>query len=481
MGIEIGGGIERINGTELTYDAFAETFLAKNLPVVLTHLTDDWRARRDWVDENGCPNLQFFVTHFGKSKVHVADCDTREFTDQKRVEMSVAEFVEHWIEDSTEGKLKDASYCGKAKSNLYLKDWHFVKEYPQYIAYRTPPLFGDDWLNIYLDSYHMHEDRDTFQKYDQISCSDYRFVYMGAKGSWTPLHADVFRSYSWSANVCGRKRWLFLPPSQSHYVFDRYMKNCVYDIFEDVDDTKFPGFKKTTWLECIQEPGEIIFVPSGWYHQVYNLEDTISINHNWFNAYNLSRVWDLLWKDYKDTEESIEDIRDICDDFEAICQRNLAANTGMNFIDFFMFMSRFCLGNVVLLHTCCEESKPENASSSAMAKNLASNLSGIREIMLTMKSVDGLAVNRVYLDLKATMEDPHFLKFCRDMGRTYTMIHNDDDEEEVLYWEEVSLVTGLTDYKTEICSPEDVVDMIDRARSCLCLHECQKKIVTVRV
>ena len=38
--------------------------------------------------------------------------------------------------------------------------------------------------------------------------------------------------------------------------------------------------------------------------------------------------WDLLWKDYKDTEESIEDVRDICDDFEAICQRNLAANTG---------------------------------------------------------------------------------------------------------------------------------------------------------
>lgn len=84
-------------------------------------------------------------------------------------------------------------------------------------------------------------------------------------------------------------------------------------------------------------------------------EDTISINHNWLNAYNLACVvrpfllvykencyrtkrlsthclfefqWDLLWKDYKDTEESIEDIRDISDDFEALCQRNLAANTG---------------------------------------------------------------------------------------------------------------------------------------------------------
>lgn len=25
------------------------------------------------------------------------------------------------------------------------------------------------------------------------------------------------------------------------------------------------------WLECTQEAREIIFVPSGWYHQVYNL------------------------------------------------------------------------------------------------------------------------------------------------------------------------------------------------------------------
>lgn len=41
-------------------------------------------------------------------------------------------------------------------------------------------------------------------------------------GSWTPLHADVFRSYSWSANVCGKKKWIFLPPSQCHLVFDRY-------------------------------------------------------------------------------------------------------------------------------------------------------------------------------------------------------------------------------------------------------------------
>jgi len=36
----------------------------------------------------------------------------------------------------------------------------------------------------------------------------------------------------------------------------------------------------------------------------------------------------LLYEDYKIAKEYIEDIRDICDDFEGLCQRNLAANTG---------------------------------------------------------------------------------------------------------------------------------------------------------
>ncbi|EOY20877.1 2-oxoglutarate (2OG) and Fe(II)-dependent oxygenase superfamily protein isoform 2, partial [Theobroma cacao] len=358
MGIKIGGQIEKVNGRELSYSEFAERYLAKNQPVVLTGLMDDWGACKDWVSSNGQPNLHFFSTHFGKSKVQVADCGAREFTDQKRVEMSVLEFVNHWLQ----GSVEDLDGNGNGKSVLYLKDWHFVKEYPEYLAYKTPVFFTDDWLNFYLDNYRMHDDPDTNQENNDICCSDYRFVYMGAKGSWTPLHADVFRSYSWSANVCGKKKWLFLPPLQCHLLFDRNMKSSVYNIFDDISETKFSGFKKAIWMECIQEQNEIIFVPSGWYHQVHNLEDTISINHNWFNAYNLSWVWDLLLRDYKEAKEYIEDIKDICDNFEGLCQRNLAANTGMNFNDFFIFISRFSLANVVELYYIHNESKSKSSN-----------------------------------------------------------------------------------------------------------------------
>ncbi len=38
--------------------------------------------------------------------------------------------------------------------------------------------------------------------------------------------------------------------------------------------------------------------------------------------------WNLLLADYSETVESIEDIRDIAENFEELCQRNLAANSG---------------------------------------------------------------------------------------------------------------------------------------------------------
>ncbi|XP_074314928.1 arginine-specific demethylase JMJ20 [Silene latifolia] len=422
--LKISGEIERVNGKQLSYTEFVEKYLVKNQPVILTGLMDDWRASRDWVDEFGSPNLLFFSTHFGNSKVQVADCHSKEVSDQQRLDMSVSEFIEYWLELKRKEKMtrnhNSASSCDE--SLLYLKDWHFVKEYPDYEAYATPQFFNDDWLNLYLDKYRMHCDTDS-QETNEISCSDYRFVYMGPKGTWTPLHADVFRSYSWSANVCGTKLWLFLPPDQRHLVFNRSMTYSVYNIFGDVSESMFPGFKKTVWLECTQMKNEIIFVPSGWYHQVHNLEDVISINHNWFNAYNLDWVWNLLVGDYNVAKELIEDIRDICDDFESLCQRNLAANTGMNFVDFFTFITRMSFANIIQLCNITEGSKTVSKTTSPWAQHIVLNLLKARKVALKMNSTILAEDSGTSLDIRKSLDDPAFLELYSAMNSTYKKLH----------------------------------------------------------
>ncbi|KAM0945820.1 putative transcription factor & chromatin remodeling &Metalloenzymes JmjC family [Dioscorea sansibarensis] len=472
--LRIGGNVERVDGRELTYKDFVERYMRPNLPVVLTGLMDGWSSCVDWVTPDGLPSLPFFSSNFGQSIVQVADCGTKEFTDQKRTEMTVKEYIDHWLGIADENCVSCLDSNKNSCSLLYLKDWHFVKEYPEYVAYTTPPFFIDDWLNQYLDSHFMHRSSDSCGTKNDVNCADYKFVYMGPKGTWTPLHADVFRSYSWSANVCGRKLWHLLPPSQSHLVFDRNLKNSVYDAYDKVSDVQFPDFKKTIWLECIQEQNEIIFVPSGWYHQVCNLEDTISINHNWFNAYNLAWVWDLLLKDYNEAKEYIEDIREISDDFEGLCQRNLAANTGMNFYDFFSMIKRFALANSMQLSRLKYE---ENAfaKSSNKHEQLVYNLLSIRAVALSMKSADAFAKenlkpNLVENHLAEILLEPEFIKLSMSWNQTYGMA-NVVLEQNYQSKIETSCLDGgivgfLHDYSEfNVRCPEDLVKLVDRTIS----------------
>lgn len=72
--------------------------------------------------------------------------------------------------------------------------------------------------------------------------------------------------YCQSINMCfiaGEEE--HLRNKYGHLVFD-------VDSAELLDENLYPNYKKVRCrIEVIQEAGEIIYVPSGWHHQVYNL------------------------------------------------------------------------------------------------------------------------------------------------------------------------------------------------------------------
>ncbi|NP_001292295.1 jmjC domain-containing protein 4-like [Magallana gigas] len=219
--------------------------------------------------------------------------------------------------------------------NLYLKDWHFTRDFPDYTAYETPCGFSSDWLNEFWDT----KDDD-----------DYRFVYMGPKGSWTPFHADVFRSFSWSANICGRKKWIFYPPGEEENLCNKY-GHLVYDVdsAELLDENLYPNYKKVrSRIEVIQEAGEIIYVPSGWHHQVFNLEDTISINHNWMNGCNVDICWQYVKDNLSQVQQEIEDCKGM-DGWDQQCQLILKASCGIDYGEFLQFMEVIATNRIRLL------------------------------------------------------------------------------------------------------------------------------------
>lgn len=296
-------------------DCFTCDFMAPNRPVVITEcLTRDWPARRVWLDADGAPDLDALSARFGSATVPVTDCDSQCCTT-----MRFADFARYWRDRQHDGRCASPA----TRPLLYLKDWHMARRFPDHGAYATPALFRDDWMPGATDA--------------DASDDDHRFVYMGPAGSWTPLHADVLRSYSWSSNVCGTKRWILLPPDQAPLLLG--MRGRLPTRVDDdaYDRHEFPQLHRARRIEVLQGPGETIFVPSGWYHQVHNLTDAISINHNWFNAYNVHHVWRLLQDDLRRVCGELEDCRAVlerCGEWSDTCESMLRANSGFSMADF---------------------------------------------------------------------------------------------------------------------------------------------------
>ncbi|XP_061549664.1 2-oxoglutarate and iron-dependent oxygenase JMJD4 isoform X1 [Phyllopteryx taeniolatus] len=304
---------------DLCYSKFFKRYLLPNHPCVFSkRFTDEWKCRKQWVTEEGKPHFQKLLQEFGETPVPVANCNAKEYNANPKQVMPFKEFIQYWKEHIQNGH-------SSPKGCLYLKDWHMARDFPEHHVYTTPIFFTSDWLNEYWDA---------------LEVDDYRFVYMGPKGSWTPFHADVFRSYSWSANICGRKKWLLYPPGQEEFLRDTH-GNLPFDVTSaDLrDGSLFPRFPQAGQpLEIIQEAGEIIFVPSGWHHQVYNLEDTISINHNWLNGCNVDIMWQFLQNELSSVQKEIDEWRNTMDSWHQHCQVIMKACSGIDYGEFASFL-----------------------------------------------------------------------------------------------------------------------------------------------
>lgn len=92
--------------------------------------------------------------------------------------------------------------------------------------------------------------------------------------------------------------------------------------------------RNVVFTEILQGPHEAVFVPSGWFHQVWNLEDTISINHNWFNGTQIDRVYEALKLNLAYVVEELDAWNDGLEGSQEHYQVMLKASFGMNFKDF---------------------------------------------------------------------------------------------------------------------------------------------------
>jgi hypothetical protein len=103
--------------------------------------------------------------------------------------------------------------------------------------------------------------------------------WLGPAGTVTPLHADYDDNLF--VQIWGSKRIFLAPPHHDEFLYPREANALLFGSPFDPeapDFDKFPLARQAATIECIVQPGDMLYVPAGWYHQVRSLSFSLSAN-----------------------------------------------------------------------------------------------------------------------------------------------------------------------------------------------------------
>ncbi|MEW6373552.1 MAG: cupin-like domain-containing protein [Pseudomonadota bacterium] len=108
--------------------------------------------------------------------------------------------------------------------------------------------------------------------------------WLGPAGTVTPLHCDYDDNLF--TQVWGEKRIFLAPPHHDAFLYTREANALLFGSPFDPeapDFERFPLAREAALVECIVQPGDMLYVPAGWYHQVRSLSFSLSANR-WSRA-----------------------------------------------------------------------------------------------------------------------------------------------------------------------------------------------------
>ena len=138
---------------------------------------------------------------------------------------------------------------------------------------------GRDVANFELHYPQLKEDvkMPNFLEDDTIFSSVLRVASKGVQ-LWT--HYDVMDNLL--VQVVGRKRAVLYSPDDLPFLYLDGDKSRVVEI-DQPDLTLYPDFVRATPWDCIMEPGDILFIPALWFHNMTSLDFSVAVNIFWRN------------------------------------------------------------------------------------------------------------------------------------------------------------------------------------------------------
>jgi histone arginine demethylase JMJD6 len=259
------GHIARVHCSACSVAEFAASFEAPNLPALVDGLAEGWPA---W---QGAWEPRALHAAYRHRRFRCGE-DDRSYP----VKVKLKHFLRYMRAQRDDSPLYifDSMYENKHTPSQLLAE------------YSVPPYFREDLMAL------VGEHRRP----------PYRWMLLGPRRSGTCVHIDPLGTSAWNTLLYGRKQWVLFEPSLSREEVrgrDLVRKEAgeddeAIDYFTNI----LPRLKArggpalaARMIECVQRPGETIFVPGGWWHAVLNLDDTIAVTQNFCSSSNFDRVW----------------------------------------------------------------------------------------------------------------------------------------------------------------------------------------------
>jgi histone arginine demethylase JMJD6 len=247
--------LPRIDYQKVGVREFHDEFIRPQRPVIIRGAMDDWKAMRRWRVDGVSRRYRDAKFHLRDNKNGPADYVT----------------LPNLVRYSRENRHDDP---------MYLFDSHFAKAKAtkgMLKDFRVPRYFREDLVAIIPEKHR----------------ESYRWILCGGQRSGSAIHTDPLGTSAWNALISGHKRWFLLPP---HYTADQVgvkgfgSRHPPANWWKDL----YPEKRKLKGaVECIQGPGEIIYVPGGWWHIVINLDVTFCVTQNFVSPNKAS--FDPAW------------------------------------------------------------------------------------------------------------------------------------------------------------------------------------------
>ncbi|KAL8672183.1 MAG: hypothetical protein Q9168_003347 [Polycauliona sp. 1 TL-2023] len=255
LNIPSGNAIARL--PNLTAENFAVNWADE--PFILTDPVRKWPLYQQW-------STELLLKKYGGTAFRA-----------ESVDWPLKVYVDYMLDNSDE-------------SPLYLFDRSFVEKMDLKVGkhnesqYWPPTCFGEDLFDAF-----------------EGQRPDRRWLIVGPERSGSTFHKDPNGTSAWNAVLRGAKYWIMFPskpsdpPPPGVYVSkDQSEVTSPLSIAEWLIGFHGEARKTRGCREGICNEGEVLYVPSGWWHLVINLSSSIAITQNFVPNAHLANVLGFL-------------------------------------------------------------------------------------------------------------------------------------------------------------------------------------------